>query len=41
MNDSYAPVLKMLGERKETDTEALVWIIVVLLGLPLLLFFAN
>ena len=41
MKDSYTSVLKMLGERKETDTEALVWITVVLLGLPLLLFFGN
>jgi len=41
MKDSYAPVLKMLGQRQEADSNAIVWVVVVMLALPLLLLLGN
>ncbi|MFT5366452.1 MAG: hypothetical protein ACI8V2_001399 [Candidatus Latescibacterota bacterium] len=38
MNDSYGTILKMFGDRNPTDTEVLTWFLIVLFGLPVLLF---
>jgi hypothetical protein len=41
MDDSYTPFLKMFGERSGTNADVLFWILLVVLGFPVLLFFVN
>ncbi len=41
MNDNYAPVLKMLGQRNTTDSDTMLWIALILLLLPIILLLGN
>lgn len=41
MRDSYTPVLQMLGQRSDPQSQTLIWIAIILLLLPVLLLLGN